>query len=164
MSSSSISSLSISSVISDFKEITKIRLSLSVVFSSLEGYLLGADTVSFYTLLFLAFGGYFMVGASNAFNHIIEKDLDDLKSDVHKIQVAFKSAEIPEDFRNGLDILYEEQRGSVLLCIVRGKEESVTAKVNAAQPVLFDLLPLTLEEIFIYEMGDVGYAIESIMV
>ncbi|WP_102348198.1 ABC transporter ATP-binding protein [Bacillus sp. Marseille-P3661] len=95
---------------------------------------------------------------------IIEKDLDDLKSDVHKIQVAFKSGQIPEDFRNGLDILYEEQRGSVLLCIVRGKEEEVTAKVSASHPVLFDLLPLTLEEIFIYEMGDVGYAIESIMV
>ncbi len=78
MSSSSISSFSIGSIISDFKEITKIRLSLSVLFSSLAGYLLGADTVSFYTLILLAFGGYFMVGASNAFNQIIEKDLDAL--------------------------------------------------------------------------------------
>jgi len=78
MSSSSISSFSIASVISDFKEITKIRLSLSVVFSSIAGYLLGADTVSFYTLILLAFGGYFMVGASNVFNQIIEKDLDAL--------------------------------------------------------------------------------------
>ena len=78
MSSSSISSLSIGSIISDFKEITKIRLSLSVVFSSIAGYLLGVDTVSFYTLILLAFGGYFMVGASNIFNQIIEKDLDAL--------------------------------------------------------------------------------------
>ena len=54
------------------------RLSLSVVFSSLAGYLLGADNVSFYTLLLLAFGGYFMVGASNAYNQIIERDLDAL--------------------------------------------------------------------------------------
>ena len=54
------------------------RLSLSVVFSSLAGYLLGADTVSFFTLLLLAFGGYFMVGASNAYNQIIERDLDAL--------------------------------------------------------------------------------------
>ena len=52
------------------------RLSLSVVFSSIAGYLLGADEVNFYTILLLAFGGYFMVGASNAFNQIIEKDLD----------------------------------------------------------------------------------------
>lgn len=66
------------SVISDFKEITKMRLSLSVVFSSIAGYLLGVDTVDFKVLVLLALGGYFMVGASNAFNQIIEKDLDAL--------------------------------------------------------------------------------------
>ncbi len=66
------------SLISDFKEITKMRLSLSVVFSSLAGYLLGVDVVDLKTLVLLAFGGYFMVGASNAFNQIIEKDLDAL--------------------------------------------------------------------------------------
>ncbi len=64
--------------ISDFKEITKMRLSLSVVFSSVAGYLLGADTISVKILILLALGGYFMVGASNAFNQIIEKDLDAL--------------------------------------------------------------------------------------
>ncbi|RIA10833.1 protoheme IX farnesyltransferase [Flavobacteriaceae bacterium MAR_2010_72] len=72
------SAVSLTSIISDFKEITKIRLSVSVVFSSIAGYLLGAQTVDFFTLLLLAFGGYFMVGASNAFNQIIEKDLDAL--------------------------------------------------------------------------------------
>jgi len=65
-------------LISDFKEITKMRLAISVVFSSLAGYLLGVDTVDFKTLTLLAFGGYFMVGASNAYNQIIEKDLDAL--------------------------------------------------------------------------------------
>ncbi|WP_255573027.1 heme o synthase [Hanstruepera marina] len=64
--------------ITDFKEITKMRLALSVVFSSLAGYLLGAETIDVKTLVLLAFGGYFMVGASNAFNQIIEKDLDAL--------------------------------------------------------------------------------------
>jgi protoheme IX farnesyltransferase len=76
--SDSNSSLAAHSVISDFKEITKMRLALSVVFSSLAGYLLGVETVDFKTLILLAFGGYFMVGASNAFNQIIEKDLDAL--------------------------------------------------------------------------------------
>ena len=66
------------SVISDFKEITKMRLALSVVFSSIVGYLLGVDVVDFKIVTLLAFGGYFMVGASNAFNQIIEKDLDAL--------------------------------------------------------------------------------------
>ncbi|MFI1744432.1 heme o synthase [Thalassobellus sediminis] len=76
--SNSKTSLSAPSVISDFKEITKMRLALSVVFSSIAGYLLGVDTVDFKTLILLGLGGYFMVGASNAFNQIIEKDLDAL--------------------------------------------------------------------------------------
>ncbi|MEB3344118.1 heme o synthase [Aquimarina gracilis] len=66
------------SVVQDFKEITKMRLALSVVFSSVAGYLLGVEVVSWSTLLLLAVGGYFMVGASNAFNQIIERDLDKL--------------------------------------------------------------------------------------
>lgn len=78
MARASSSTIKSPTIISDFKEITKMRLSLSVVFSSIAGYLLGADEVSFYTLLLLAFGGYFMVGASNAFNQIIEKDFDAL--------------------------------------------------------------------------------------
>ena len=53
-------------------------LSLSVVFSAIAGYLLGAETVDFKVLTLLAFGGYFMVGASNAFNQVIEKDTDAL--------------------------------------------------------------------------------------
>ncbi|MFD2552063.1 heme o synthase [Bizionia sediminis] len=76
------------SVLSDFKEITKMRLSLSVVFSSMAGYLLGADTVDFSILFLLALGGYFMVGASNAFNQIIEKDLDALMSRTKNRPVA----------------------------------------------------------------------------
>ncbi|MEM6515627.1 MAG: heme o synthase [Bacteroidota bacterium] len=72
------SSISLSTLVSDFKEITKMRLSLSVVFSAVAGYLLGAIAVDIYTVLMLALGGYFMVGASNAFNQIIERDLDAL--------------------------------------------------------------------------------------
>lgn len=56
------------------------RLSLSVVFSAISGYLLGATTVEVGTLVLLAFGGYFMVGASNIYNQIIERDLDALMS------------------------------------------------------------------------------------
>lgn len=68
----------ISLFFADFKEITKARLAFSVVFSSIAGYFLGADQIEFFPLLLLAFGGYCMVGASNAFNQIIEKDLDAL--------------------------------------------------------------------------------------
>ncbi len=64
--------------IADFKEITKVRLAVSVVFSSLAGYLLAPGHIDIVALLLLAFGGYCMVGASNAYNQIIEKDLDAL--------------------------------------------------------------------------------------
>lgn len=70
---------SIKTAISEFKEITKFRLAASVVFSSIAGYLLGViDFISgsWVTVLMLAIGGYCMVGASNAFNQIIEKDSD----------------------------------------------------------------------------------------
>ncbi|MCO5725665.1 heme o synthase [Robiginitalea marina] len=63
---------------SDFREITKARLAISVVFSALAGYLLGAEQVRLMPLLLLAVGGYCMVGASNAFNQVIERDLDAL--------------------------------------------------------------------------------------
>ena len=79
--SNSNTSFSIQSVLIDFKEITKAGLAISVVFSSLAGYLLGVDgfsTDNIYVLLMLAIGGYCMVGASNAYNQIIEKDLDAL--------------------------------------------------------------------------------------
>ncbi len=69
------------SLFSSFVAITKARLALSVVFSTLAGYLLGVSDWSsqnWITLLFLIIGGYCMVGASNVFNQIIEKDLDAL--------------------------------------------------------------------------------------
>jgi len=70
--------INFSSVFKDFKQLTKVGLSLSVVFSSLAGYLLAVDKISLPVLSMLAIGGYLMVGASNAFNQIIEKDTDAL--------------------------------------------------------------------------------------
>lgn len=67
---------SMQTIISDFKQLTKVGLSLSVVFSSIAGYLLAVQVVDYFTLFLLALGGFFMVGASNAFNQIIERDTD----------------------------------------------------------------------------------------
>ncbi|MCK5441044.1 MAG: heme o synthase [Maribacter sp.] len=75
-----VNSASFSTIFTDFKEITKARLAVSVVFSSITGYVLGAYEINFMSVLLLAFGGYCMVGASNAYNQIIEKDLDALMS------------------------------------------------------------------------------------
>lgn len=93
---------------------------------------------------------------------ILEKELDDLKSDIHKIQVAFKG-EISDEILQNVNVLYEEQRGSIRLIIVRGKKENILNQINKYNPVILDILPLTLEEIFIYEMGDVGYEIKNII-
>jgi len=62
----------------DLVQLTKMRLALSVVFSSFAGYLLASDTFDWNILVLLLFGGYALVGASNAFNQIIESDLDAL--------------------------------------------------------------------------------------
>ena len=68
----------ISIFIDDIKQLTKVRLAVSVVFSSIAGYFLAADSPILIDVILLAFGGYFMVGASNAFNQVLEKDLDAL--------------------------------------------------------------------------------------
>ena len=94
---------------------------------------------------------------------VIEKELDELKSDVHKVQVAYKQ-EMPAHLVDSLDVLHYERRGSVCLLIVKGKVEVIEEQIRGTHPVLFDLLPLTLEEIFIYEMGDIGYAIQNVIV
>ena len=72
------SSLNIGQIINDFFQLTKLRLSTSVVFSSLAGYLLASDKLETQVLLGLFFGGFAMVGASNAFNQLIEKNKDSL--------------------------------------------------------------------------------------
>ena len=79
MNSSSVSSSnSLLFFSKSFFELTKARLAISVVFSSVVGYLLAVDSFDTYTLFLLALGGYCMVGASNSFNQIIEKDIDSL--------------------------------------------------------------------------------------
>ena len=79
--SATINPISIKSIFIDFKAITKAGLAISVLFSSIAGYLLGfndTNPFSWTVLLKLAIGGYCMVGASNAYNQVIEKDLDAL--------------------------------------------------------------------------------------
>jgi len=79
--SATINPISIKSIFIDFKAITKAGLAISVLFSSIAGYLLGfndTNPFSWTVILKLAIGGYCMVGASNAYNQVIEKDLDAL--------------------------------------------------------------------------------------
>lgn len=93
---------------------------------------------------------------------ILEKDLDDLKSDIHKIQVAFRKPVLKEDLKE-IEILYEEKRGSINLIIAKGNKEEIISKISKLEPVILDMLPLSLEEIFIYEMEGIGYESKDII-
>ena len=99
----------------------------------------------------------------------IERDLDELKSDIHKIQVAFSGGEAAggngdrAKIYEGLNVLHKESRGTVDLLIVRNKKDIVEELILKHKPLVFDLLPLSLEEIFIYELGGGDDEIESII-
>lgn len=93
---------------------------------------------------------------------LMQKALDDLKLDIHKIQLAFTGG-IPPVLLLDFPILYQEERGSVVTLIARGVHNELIEQLSFYDPVIVDILPLTLEEIFIYEMGDSGYEIKNIL-
>ena len=92
---------------------------------------------------------------------ILERDLDELKTDIHKVQVAYKDRN--QSVYDGVNILHKESRGAVDLLIIKDKKELVIEKLKAGNPLIFDILPLTLEEIFIYELGGESNEIQSII-
>ena len=93
---------------------------------------------------------------------VIEKQLDDIKSDVHKLQLAFQG-DFPQTLLDELCPMHTSAFGSVHMVIARGDIETLTQKVKAYQPIVMDILPLTLEEVFIYELGGMGYAYQDIL-
>ena len=93
----------------------------------------------------------------------IERDLDELKSDIHKVQAAFHNAEDAERAFKGLNVVHREKNGSIEHLIIRGAREDVEKAVYAADPIIFDILPLSLEEVFIFEMGGENDDIQSIL-
>ena len=106
------------------------------------------------------------IGILSKGHMMIERDLDELKSDIHKVQVAFPKdlAETAKDECYAkLNVLHRESRGTVDLLIVRGKRELVESTINSQNPLIFDLLPLSLEEIFIYELGGADSEIQGIV-
>jgi len=89
------------------------------------------------------------IGIIKSGRMVIERDLDDLKSDVHKVQLAFSTEVDTKEL--GLQVLHEENRGSIKMLVVRGGHDEITQRINSYNPLIFDRLPLTLEEIFVYE-------------
>ena len=103
------------------------------------------------------------VGIIHKGKMVIEKSLDEIKGNVLKLQLAF-SGDFPEELKQELEILHSSVTGSVYTFIVKGAEEEISAKIKAYSPVVFDTVSLTLEEVFIYELGGLGYDFENIMV
>jgi len=93
---------------------------------------------------------------------LVESELDTIKSGINKVQTAFPAG-LPEELQQAENILYREKRGSVYLLIMRGDEKDIKTQVQKYQPLLLDVLPLSFEEIFVYEMGGVGYDIRNIL-
>lgn len=89
------------------------------------------------------------------------RDLDSLKGNIHKIQAAFPTNCERGDFAD-MEILHFEKNQSITYIIAKGEEEFIRERINAKNPLVFDMIPLTLEEIFIYEMEGMGYDFKGI--
>ncbi len=93
---------------------------------------------------------------------VFESDIQNLKTSLFKVQVAFREQFDRERFA-GIEILNYNHAGSVANFIARGNKEEILARIRAMDPVLLDVLPLNLEEVFIYEMEALGYAFKDIL-
>ena len=96
------------------------------------------------------------VGIMDHGRMLLERSLADMQGSTVKLQIV---GEVPPD----LDVLHESQSGRLKTLVVRGSVQEVAETVKAAAPVYFDILPLSLEEIFIYELGGVNYEVKNIV-
>lgn len=87
---------------------------------------------------------------------VFEGDVEHIKTSLFKIQVAFRE-EYDRSRFDGIELLSYQKQGSVANLIARGDREAAAGKIAAMKPVLFEILPLTLEEVFLYEMSAIGY-------
>lgn len=87
---------------------------------------------------------------------VCEQSLDELKDSFVKVQTAFKEP-ASEEFYKSLDIISKNVRSSITELVVRGKKENVIKEIEKLNPILIDVMDLTLEDIFIYEMEAKGY-------
>jgi ABC-2 type transport system ATP-binding protein len=93
---------------------------------------------------------------------VMESDVQNLKTSLFKVQIAFNEEYSRETFSD-LDILHFAKHGSVANFIVRGDRERTVATLQAKMPLLLDVLPLSLEEVFTYEMEALGYIFGDVL-
>ena len=92
---------------------------------------------------------------------LLERSLSELQENICRVLIALPDgAALP----TGLDIVHQSATGHLLTLILRGQQEDITALLSGAAPLFMDVVPLTLEEIFIYELGGVDYEVKNIIV
>ena len=100
------------------------------------------------------------VGIMNRGRMLVERSLSELQENIVKVQIALNDgAALPE----GLEVLHESRTGRLRQLILRGRAEEITNRLAAAQPLFMDVLPLNLEEIFIYEQGGAENEVRDII-
>lgn len=100
------------------------------------------------------------VGIMNRGRMLLERSLSELQDNIVKIQLAFaEETPLPQD----LQILHRSETGRLQQLILRGKADELQAKLTACRPLFLDVLPLTLEEIFIYELGGAEHEVKDIV-
>ncbi len=96
------------------------------------------------------------VGIMDHGKMLLEKSLADMQGATHKLQIV---GDVPKE----LEVLHESSSGRLRTLVIRGSAEEIAQRVQAANPAYFDVLPLSLEEIFIYELGGVDYEVKNIV-
>lgn len=92
---------------------------------------------------------------------VLERSLDELQNNIFKLQMGFHGD--PSDLSR-LNVLADNRVGSVVQLVVRGEKEQVLQQAAALEPLMLDVLPLSLEEIFIYELGGLDYEISTAII
>lgn len=100
------------------------------------------------------------VGILHKGKMLLERTLDELQDNVVKVQVVLREG---TDLPQTLNVLHRSQNGKVETVIIRGSQEQVSAALTAVNPLFFDLVPLTLEEVFVYELGGVDYEVKNVI-
>ncbi|MDE6919138.1 MAG: ABC transporter ATP-binding protein, partial [Lachnospiraceae bacterium] len=94
---------------------------------------------------------------------LLQKDLEEMKLNIHNIQCVFQNAQDEQAALGLLEIVKSERRGTLNIVTVRGSEREIMDRINSFDPVFAEILPLTLEEIFISETEVVGYDIKKLI-
>lgn len=94
---------------------------------------------------------------------LFEKDLEEMKLNLHKVQCVVKEEVMLKQIKEGLEVLTTENRGALYTFTARGQRQEVVAFMELLNPVFYELLPLSLEEIFISETEVKGYDIKELI-